>query len=205
MPLPNSGAADHSGQAMLGRVDEMTINAQRRTGWILLCLPFVISLATSAAVSVCGARRITTLNVAHVYVQSFEGSCSRISVTHVKRTWSPGCSQSPPAPETCATQEGDPMPSARWVLGIIATIAVVAGLWRRSLASITVDYGARTVRVDAADEVALFPFDDRPAVTKDKRRFVVQTATGKSITIGKSPEPRELAVLRECLASLPKA
>ena len=64
---------------MLGRVDEMTVNAQRRTGWILLCLPFVISLATSAAVSVCGARRITTLNVAHVYVQSFEGSCSRIS------------------------------------------------------------------------------------------------------------------------------
>jgi hypothetical protein len=185
-----------------GRVDELTINAQRRIGWILLCLPFVVSLGTSAVRSTCGSARVTDVNVAGVYRESFEGRCTRVSVAGVRRTWSTGCAQPRPAPETCVADDADPMPSARWVLGVIAAISVMGGLWRRSLASVTVDHGARTVRVETEGGVSVVGFTDRPAVVKDKKRFVVQAASHEPISLGKAPDPRDIDVLRDCLASL---
>jgi hypothetical protein len=190
---------------MVGRVDELVVNTQRRIGWIILCLPFVISLATSATRSTCRGTSVTHVNVAWVYRQSFEQGCTRVKLAGVKREWSRGCTHPSPASETCAQEGTDPMPTARWLLGVLAAIAVVGGLWRRSLASITIDHGARTVRIETEGRVAVFAVSDRPVVVKDKKGFLVQASSQEPISIGKGADPRDITLLRELLASLPNA
>ena len=185
---------------MVARVDELTINSRRSIGWIVLCLPFVVSLGTTATRSDCAGMRVTDVNVASVIKPSFEGSCTRVSVAGVKRTWTRGCTGA--RPESCTVQDFDPMPMARWIFGVVAAASVLAGLWRRSLAAVTIDFTTRTVRVEAEGKVAVFPIADRPEVVKDKRRYVVRAGPHQPIFLGGTPDPRDLTLLRESLAAV---
>jgi hypothetical protein len=186
------------------RVDELAISTQRRIVWIFLCLPFVVSLGTSATRSICDGASVTRVNVAGIYRQSFEPGCTRVNLIRVAREFSMGCTHAAPAPSTCTTTNPDPMPPARWALGVLATISVVMGLWRRTLAAITIDHGAGTVRVETDAEVAVVPIAARPEIVKIKRAFVVQASSREPIVLGKGADPRDIALLRECFASLSK-
>lgn len=179
-------------------IDELAINTQRRIIWILLCLPFVVSLGTTATRSTCG----TKIEIARVYHQSIEGGCTRVKVAGVAREWSRGCTRPAPDPSTCSPVEGDPAQTARWVLGVLAAICVARGLWRRSLASITIDHGAGTIRIETDAEVALVKIADGPELAKTKKGFVVQARSREPVTLGKGADPRDIALLRELLASL---
>ena len=188
----------------MARVDELAVNTQRRIVWILLCLPFVVSLATVATRATCKDATVTHVDIARVYHQSIEQGCVRVKLSGVAREWSRGCTRPPPDPSTCTPLEGDPAQTARWVLGVIAAVCVVRGLWRRSLASITVDHGAGTIRIETDDEVSVVNIADGPELAKTKKGFVVQARSREPVVIGKGADPRDIALLRDLLASFEK-